>query len=189
MRMSRAAWAKKWKPYKSKLEHDFAQSLKDNNIEFRYEGEILQYRKRVVGGICDSCGHDKTSQRRKYLPDFIIGAGKPDERGRVEGSYYIETKGNFTPADRAKMLAVAKDNPELDIRLVFSQNNKLQKKKDERYSDWAEKHSFPYHVGADYPARWSTAKARAPGDTSKRKRRKRKASGGRPLQEAKAAAD
>lgn len=143
---------KKWHPYKSGLEAAFARSMKDKGIEFRYEPETLQYRRRVVKGICDTCGGSTVAQRRTYLPDFVLGGIQCGDSN--DSKIYIETKGRLTAPDRAKMVAVKQDNPELDIRLVFGANNKVNKNKNERYSDWAERHGFPYHIGADFPPAW-----------------------------------
>lgn len=145
----------KWKPYRSGLEAAFAKDLKDKKIEFRYEPEVIHYRKRVAKGVCDACGGDKTHQRRTYLPDFVIRVRTSGHTGEAERLLYIETKGRLTPADRAKMVAVKQDNPELDIRFIFGANNKLNNKnKNERYSDWAEKHGFLYSIGPVYPSAW-----------------------------------
>jgi hypothetical protein len=141
----------RWKPYKSGLEHAVAEDMKRKGIEFRYEPETLQYRKRIVKGVCDACGGDKTSQRCTYLPDFVVGYSTVDGRATI----YIETKGRLTASDRAKMVAVKRDNPGLDIRFIFGADNKLQKNKNERYSNWAEKHGFPFHVGSDFPVSWT----------------------------------
>ena len=146
----------KWKPYKSGLEFAIAEDLKRKGIEFRYEPETIQYRKRVVKGVCDACGGDKTSQRRTYLPDFRIRT--VSSRATVEAGttdyIYIETKGRLTASDRAKMVAVKQDNPGLDIRFIFGANNKLNKNKNERYEDWAAKHGFPSSTGLSVPDDW-----------------------------------
>lgn len=148
---SRAAWRKKWAPYKSGLESSVADSMEEQGIEFRYEPKTFEYRKRVVKGVCDACGGDKTSQRCTYLPDFVVG-----EQRATGGRVYIETKGFFAPHDRAKLVAVKQDNPDLDLRLIFGSNNKLNKKKDARYSDWCEQHNFPYYVGKEFPSSWAS---------------------------------
>ncbi len=137
----------KWAPYRSGLEKDIAEDLKQRGIRFEYESQHLQYRKRVNSGECDACGHNKVSQRRNYTPDFEIFLNSG-------GSLLIESKGNFTQSDRSKMLAVKKANPTLDIRFIFAANNKLQKAKDDRYSDWADKHGFLYEIGRAVPEAW-----------------------------------
>ena len=84
---------------------------------------------------------------RKYIPDFIIH--------RDNGSKtYIEVKGYLRPADRAKLIAVKKNNPGLDLRLLFAQNNKVYGTK-MRYSDWAKKYGFQFAFGK-IPRKWIT---------------------------------
>lgn len=81
-----------------------------------------------------------------YLPDFVITT--------VDGrTIYLETKGWFRPRDRQKMLSVKRNNPHLDIRLVFMKDNKISKSSKTKYSDWCEKHGFIYSVGS-IPAEW-----------------------------------
>lgn len=143
------AWRRKnkWTPYRSGLEKGIADNLKELNVRFEYEGKHLQFGKRVNRGVCDACGGNKVHQLRTYTPDFEIWC----DGGR---SFLVESKGNFTQSDRAKMLAVKASNPDLDIRLLFAANNKLRKGKDERYSDWATKHGFTFHIGRTVPISW-----------------------------------
>lgn len=100
-----------------------------------YEGERLGY---VVN--------------RNYLPDFVVEFQRP-EAPDTTSRIYIETKGYFSPADRAKMLAVKKAHPEKDIRLIFLANNKLHKGTETRYADWAEKNGFPFAIFS-IPKEW-----------------------------------
>lgn len=81
-------------------------------------------------------------QKHRYTPDFTLANGV-----RIEG------KGRFTPSDRTKLLAVKEAHPNLDLRLVFGCNNKLNKKSKERYFDWAEKHGFKYSL-REVPKEW-----------------------------------
>ena len=53
--------------------------------------------------------HKPTS---KYKPDFVLPNG-----------IIIETKGQFLSSDRTKHKLIAKQNPLLDIRFVFSNPN------------------------------------------------------------------
>ena len=68
-----------------------------------------------------------------YKPDWVLPNG-----------IIIEAKGNFTSFDRAKHLLVKKFHPKLDIRFVFSFDNKVHKSSATRYSDWCDKHGFKY---------------------------------------------
>lgn len=123
------------KKYRSGSEEKLAKILRANSIQFYYEHHLLQY---IV-----------PEQVKNYWPDFWIKNKWND--------VYIEFKGRFSGTDRKKMLAVKKENPYLDIRLIFEQDriysNKTTKKK-LRYSDWAKKHGFKYHVGISLPKDW-----------------------------------
>lgn len=83
---------------------------------------------------------------RNYVPDFVLSF---DDGRKI----YIETKGHLRQEDRAKMLAVKNRHPDLDIRIVFSKDNRLNKRARSRYSDWAKRHGFPYAVGT-LPTDW-----------------------------------
>lgn len=81
-----------------------------------------------------------------YIPDFPIKF----KDGRV---MYLEAKGYFDAADRRKLLAAKRDNPEADIRLVFMNDNKVHKASKMRYSDWCKKHGFQYCI-KELPLGW-----------------------------------
>lgn len=100
--------------------------LQESGIKFGYETRKIPY-----------------TLSLNYVPDFIAPSGA-----------LIETKGYFKPEDRRKMLAVKRSNPKLDIRLWFQRDNWLNKNKKSKYSDWAVKHGFPYHVGDTLPEEW-----------------------------------
>lgn len=74
----------------------------------------------------------------RYIPDFVLPNG-----------IIVEAKGYFKPKDRAKMLNVARNNPDLDIRFVFQRaNNRLTKSPNSMmYWQWAEKHRFEWSEG------------------------------------------
>jgi len=77
----------------------------------------------------------KYTSEHEYLVDFTIT--------RKDGSvFYIESKGYFDSADRAKHLAIRKAHPGLDIRFVFMTNNLIHPKSKTRYTDWATTHGF-----------------------------------------------
>lgn len=83
---------------------------------------------------------------KTYVPDFIITF----KDGR---KIYIEAKGYLRPENRAQLLAVKRDNPDMDIRIIFQVDNKLNKKARMRYSDWATKNGFPFAIGV-VPKEW-----------------------------------
>lgn len=113
--------------YRSNFESDFAAYLKKAKVKFGYEEDVLLY-----------------EVPRKYHPDFTLS--RPKRKPIWERKLFIECKGVFTAADRSKMLEVKKQNPLVDIRLVFMQDNYIYKGSKTRYSDWCEKHGFEYHV-------------------------------------------
>lgn len=127
--------------YRSGAEEQFAKYLKSKGLKFQYEPYSLSYSIKEV---------------RKYKPDFCkkiewktMGSSSP-----VDASVILEFKGRFTPSDRKKMLLVRDQYPYYDIRIVFQQDNKLSKKSKTRYSDWAKKNGFKYHVGISLPKEW-----------------------------------
>ncbi len=124
------------KKYRNKFEEKTGKVLYDLGIDFGYESEKLPY---TVEG--------------QYIPDFIVS--------KADGTkLYIETKGNgrsFDHATRRKMIAVKKQNPELDIRIVFYSDGKIGPKRKDgthlKQSDWATKHGFEYAI-RDIPESW-----------------------------------
>lgn len=83
------------------------------------------------------------TETKQYTPDFIITT-------RDGRKIYVESKGFFPYPDRAKMLAVKEQHPELDIRFVFYQDSasKLGRGSKTRPSDWANKYGFPFAIGS-----------------------------------------
>lgn len=73
-----------------------------------------------------------------YIPDFIL-------ESKLK-TIYIETKGHFRPEAKRKMVAVKRQHPHLDIRIIFYS----KKLRDIR---WAERYGFPYAIG-DVPQEW-----------------------------------
>ena len=87
----------------------------------------------------------KPARRSRYIPDFVLPNG-----------VIVETKGRLTATDRAKMLNVARDNPELDIRFLFQRANQriTRYKNSLTYGEWADKHSFRWSSGDEIPDEW-----------------------------------
>lgn len=83
---------------------------------------------------------------KEYTPDFIISF----LYGR---KMYIEAKGYFRQEDRDKLMAVKRNHPDLDIRIVFEKDNKINARSRMRYSDWCNKHGFLFAVGK-IPEEW-----------------------------------
>lgn len=121
------------KKKRSGLEDKFAEYLRSQNIHYDYESVSVKY---------------KISKTKIYKPDFPLQCKYKDK------VILIETKGWFDAKDRQKILYVLESNPGIDLRLVFERDNKLNKKSNTRYSDWAKKNGIKYHVGIGLPEEW-----------------------------------
>ena len=115
--------------YRSKLEEKIADLFKELGVSFEYETKQVPY-----------------TIEFKYSPDFILPCGR-----------ILEAKGYWDPADRRKMLAVKKCNPELDIRMVFqTPYNKISKKSKTTYAQWCDRHQIPWCEFHSIPIDWLT---------------------------------
>ena len=113
--------------YRSRLEEKLARWFELNGYQFEYETLKLNY---TISAV--------------YTPDFILPNG-----------VIIEAKGYFKPEDRRKMVAVKKQHPELDIRLVFQAPfNTLTKLSKTTYAMWADKHGFLWAPSYNLPLEW-----------------------------------
>jgi hypothetical protein len=136
--------------YRSKFEKTTADYLRDNGITFKYESRSFDY---VVQGrnwiICDKCGPIKGHIVRKYTPDF-----------ELSNEVFLETKGRFVAKDRSKMLAVKKQHPLLDVRMVFMRDNVITEGKSKlTYSEWCTKNEILWCV-KDIPDEWLKKKVK-----------------------------
>ena len=118
--------ANKTGKYKSGLEAQVAKWTKKYNG--KYESETISY-----------------VQPKRYKPDFVF----TNTDGR---KWYLEVKGWFRYEDQAKMKAVKFSSPDLDIRMYFPHDNKVQSSK-MKNSEWCEKYGFPYAIGK-IPRSW-----------------------------------
>lgn len=75
---------------------------------------------------------------KHYIPDFIIRA--------PNGKVYVETKGHLRREDKAKLIAIKRLHPEMDLRILFYASKKDQQR-------WAEKNGFRYACG-EIPSEW-----------------------------------
>jgi predicted small secreted protein len=119
---------------KSGLEEVVYNYLNKVKVNFIYEGMKIVYFQPEI--------------KKTYKPDFPI-----------KGSFIIETKGAFNSADRKKMKLVKQQNPDLDIRFIFSNSkNKIGKKSQTTYGKWCELNNFPYHciqsTKETFPSNW-----------------------------------
>lgn len=122
--------------YHSQLEVDYRKvldkMLKKSKASLTYESEKIPF---------------TVIKHKTYTPDFVITF--PDGHKR-----YIEIKGYLRPDDRAKMKMVKDQHPDMDLRIVFQKDNKLNAKSNTLYSTWARKLHIPYAVGA-IPTEWT----------------------------------
>ena len=113
-------WVAQKYGFKSGLEETISQQIESQGIKVEYETEKVPY-------IIPASNHT-------YSPDFKLPNG-----------IRIETKGRFVAADRKKHLLVKEQNPNMDIRFVFSNSkNKITKKSKTTYGDWCEKNGYKY---------------------------------------------
>lgn len=109
--------------YRSGLENNIAEQLKDAGVQAAYENYSLPY--------------TIPATEHKYTPDFILPNG-----------IIVEAKGIFDVADRQKHILVKKQYPHLEIRFVFSNpKTKLYKGSKTTYGEWCEKHGYKYAKG------------------------------------------
>jgi len=114
--------------FRSGLEVTLAKDLENNNVPYTYESARLPYTRPAI-----------------YIIDFAL----------PEQAIIIETKGQFTPEDRTKMLRVKAEYPDLDIRLLFNNPNaRISKTSKTTYGSWCKKHGFPFEKGGILPSEW-----------------------------------
>lgn len=106
---------------RSGLEQEILLDLQKQNVPFEYESEVLLW-----------------MSEHKYTPDFII-------QTRTGKKIYIEAKGYFPGPQRGKMRAVKKQNPDIDLRMVFENpHQRISKKSKTTYAGWADKFGFKW---------------------------------------------
>jgi hypothetical protein len=122
-------WVAKKYGFKSGLEENVSKQIESKGIEVQYESEKVAY--------------TIPASEHTYNPDF-----------RLPNGIIVETKGRFVLTDRKKHLLVKEQNPNLDIRFVFSNSkNKINKKSKTTYGDWCDKHGFKY-ADKEIPDYW-----------------------------------
>ena len=118
--------------YRSGLEETISGVLRDSGIEVLYETDKIYYQ--------------IPERSSKYTPDFKLP--------KANGFWYLETKGKWEVADRAKHILIQKQHPDIDIRFLFSNaRSKLFKGSKTTYADYCEKNGFRYahkHMPQDW---------------------------------------
>ena len=113
--------------YRSKLEERIAELLEGLGVSFEYESAKIPY-----------------TIQHHYHPDFLL-----------PNYIYLEAKGYWDPKDRRKILAVKKDNPDIDLRMVFqAPYNKISKTSKTTYAQWCERHDIPWTSFHNIPLDW-----------------------------------
>lgn len=113
--------------FRSGSEERVAQVLTNLGVSFEYEPHKIAY-----------------TIQANYIPDFVLPNG-----------IYLEVKGIWDPADRRKMMQVRKDNPDLDIRMVFDTPYKtINKNSLTSYKDFCEKNGILWCRTGAIPPEW-----------------------------------
>jgi len=113
--------------YRSKLEKQVADLLGELSVEFKYEAVKVPY---VI--------------QHSYTPDFCLPNG-----------IWLETKGYWDSKDRKKILEVIKQNPDIDLRMVFQAPfNTISKKSKTTYAQWCDKHGIKWTSWSSIPLKW-----------------------------------
>ena len=115
--------------FRSGLEMEIDNTLKEHGIDGEYEQHIIEY--------------VKPETKHKYHPDFKLPNG-----------IFVETKGRFLTDDRKKHLLIKAQSPELDIRFLFQNSkSKISKGSKTTYADWCIKYGFKF-ADKVIPADW-----------------------------------
>ena len=118
---------KKEPKFRSQLEKRVATLLTTLGVSYEYESNKIPY-----------------TIQHNYTPDFVL-----------PNHVYLEAKGYWAAEDRRKILAVKKDNPDIDLRMVFqSPYNKISKRSKTTYAQWCDKHEIPWTAYHDVPLDW-----------------------------------
>lgn len=76
---------------------------------------------------------------QKYTPDFKVVRNSGDH-------FFIEAKGKLVAQVKKTLVSAVRDNPEMDLHIIFDNNNKVTSRYKTRKLDWAEKNNFPASV-------------------------------------------
>lgn len=114
--------------YRSGLEEKVSRQIAEAGLPVKYEQEKIAY--------------IWPERNSTYTPDFQLGA------------FFVETKGIWSVEDRQKHHLIREQHPDLDIRLVFSnQNARLYKGSPTTYAAYCDKHGFKY-ANRTIPEEW-----------------------------------
>lgn len=120
------------KGYRSGLEEKISTQIEEAGLTVAYETDKVSY--------------VWPERNARYTPDFRLP--------KKDGFFYIETKGIWTVEDRQKWHLLHQQHPDVDFRLLFSnQNAKLYKGSPTTYAAYCEKHGFTY-ANKTIPQEW-----------------------------------
>jgi len=112
------------KGYRSGLEEKISRQIEEAGLPLMYETDKISY--------------IWPERNSTYTPDFKIPSANNQWM-------YIETKGIWSTEDRQKWHLVHEQHPDIDFRLVFSnQNARLYKGSPTTYAAYCDKHGFTY---------------------------------------------
>ena len=121
--------SKKKKTFRSKLEESVAKVLDQVGAKYEYENQQVAY-----------------TIQHHYNPDFVLVY-----------CVILETNGYRDSEDRRQIKAVIRDNPDIDLRMVFQAPfNKISKKSKTTYAQWCEKHGIKWAAAHAIPIDWLT---------------------------------
>ncbi|MAJ13219.1 MAG: hypothetical protein CMD09_04370 [Flavobacteriales bacterium] len=114
--------------FRSQLEEKVSDFLLELGVEQEYESSKITY-----------------TLEKTYTPDFYL----PNK------DLYLEVKGYWDAEDRRKQKAVRKQNPDLDIRMIFqSPFLKISKKSKTTYAKFCEKNKILWTSWHNIPMEW-----------------------------------
>lgn len=127
-------------------------------VKSQFEFDLYKELTGLTGGLRASIEYEteklEYTEYKQYIPDLIVRYSGDNDGERT---VYIEGKGYFPYPERAKMIAVKEQNPQLDIRIVFYRDtpSSLGKGSKMKPTEWATKYGFPSAVKT-IPEEWFT---------------------------------
>lgn len=118
--------------FRSGLEETVAGALKERGIGFTFEEHKVKY--------------EQPAKTRTYTPDFWLPykADLSLPFGKQRG-FFVETKGRWLTEDRQKHQHIRKSNPDIDIRLLFSNANaRISKQSATTYAAYCERSGWKF---------------------------------------------
>ena len=118
---------KKTSKFRSGLEKQVADLLSELGVSYEYESKKISY---VI--------------QHHYTPDFIL-----------PNHVVLECKGYWDAQDRRKIKTIKKDNPDIDLRMVFQAPfNTISKKSKTTYAQWCDNLGIPWTSFTNIPIDW-----------------------------------